>query len=39
MEFYEYLRQVHPGCETRVIFVSGACWTAIAFTGPSGISA
>jgi len=23
MEFYEYLRQVHPGCETRVIFVSG----------------
>ena len=23
MEFYDYLRQVHPGCETRVIFVSG----------------
>jgi CheY-like chemotaxis protein len=23
MEFYEYLRQVHPGCETRMIFVSG----------------
>jgi CheY-like chemotaxis protein len=23
MEFYDYLRKVHPGCETRVIFVSG----------------
>src|ERR1700690_992826 len=23
MEFYEYLRRVHPGCETRMIFVSG----------------
>jgi CheY-like chemotaxis protein len=23
MEFYEYLRQVHPGAETRMIFVSG----------------
>jgi CheY-like chemotaxis protein len=23
MEFYEYLRKAHPGCESRVIFVSG----------------
>jgi CheY-like chemotaxis protein len=23
MEFYEYLRQAHPGLENRVIFVSG----------------